>query len=815
MFGQWSLRRRLTLAVVSYTTLSIIIIVLLIMNIAVRFINEQTQAALTALNRSAAAALEGELASVETMARALGGVLDSQPDSILSLWQSASYSLRQSDTIIQRIGSLQPVNGGYRLNIFRHSAAASAPRQKNRVREIPAELAPFADLVVGESAWFYSADPYGTSRAPSLIYVLRLPGLRGYLWAEITFQRLGERLEALVADSAYPYGLSLASADEIFVSAGIGADTLATSPADRASLLASAAQSFAMMPGNPVYAGELYVINTPVMDGAWHLIGIVSEEDISDESDEELLQIVFIVLVSIFALGWLLDRFADSAITRPLVDLTSTAQEIGSGDMRYQVGYQQRGDEVGGLARALEDMKLNLSDSYDSLSMWSRTLEKRVADRTSELQVAQSEALNRASEIRAVYDASLSVVSEYYLNIILSTLTGRVVDLLHASYSGIWLVTEDRTGLQLVASTSDDAGTIGRTIGIHDGLAGKVVESAQSMVIEDYLHWEGRLGWVAPSIERALAVPLMYSGEPIGAVVAGRSADVGNFMADDARLLTLLANLVSPVVRSAQLYGQLDSAMQQANSANEVKTRFLASVTHELRTPLNLIINNLDFMRIGSFGKVNEEQRKRLDQTIRSAELLLYLINDLLDVSKIEAGEMQLYFQPAELRPIIEDALDSTLAQMDAKRAVSLDVDMPDTLPSVVMDARRIRQVLLNLLSNAVKFTPAGDVRFQIAADDEAVTFTVSDSGIGIPEDELPKIFEAFQRSTRAKAMGIEGTGLGLPISRHLVEAHGGTLTVQTEVGTGTTFTVRLPLVPPQTPRTSQRPLQLGAQVNL
>ena len=813
MFGQWSLRRRLTLAVVFYTTLSIIIIVLLIMNIAVRFINEQTQAALTALNRSAAAALEGELASVETMARALGGVLDSQPDSILSLWQSASYSLRQSDTLIQRIGSLQPVSGGYRLNLFRHSAAAAAPRQKNRVREIPAELAPFADLVVGESAWFYSADPYGTTRVPSLIYVLRLPGLRGYLWAEITFERLGERMEALVADSAYPYGLSLASADEIFVSAGIGADTLATSPADRASLLISAAQSFAMMPSNPVYAGELYVINTPVMDGAWNLIGIVSEEDISDESDEELLQIVFIVLVSIFALGWLLDRFADSAITRPLVDLTTTAQEIGSGDMRYQVGYQQRGDEVGGLARALEDMKLNLSDSYDSLSMWSRTLEKRVADRTSELQVAQSEALNRASEIRAVYDASLSVVSEYYLNIILSTLTGRVVELLHASYSGIWLVTEDRTGLQLVASTSDDAGTIGRTIGIHDGLAGKVVETAQSMVIEDYLHWEGRLGWVAPSIERALAVPLMYSGEPIGAVVAGRSADVGNFMADDARLLTLLANLVSPVVRSAQLYGQLDSAMQQANSANEVKTRFLASVTHELRTPLNLIINNLDFMRIGSFGKVNEEQRKRLDQTIRSAELLLYLINDLLDVSKIEAGEMQLYFQPAELRPIIEDALDSTLAQMDTKRAVSLDVDMPDTLPSVVMDARRIRQVLLNLLSNAVKFTPAGDVRFIIAADDEAVTFTVSDSGIGIPEDELPKIFEAFQRSTRAKAMGIEGTGLGLPISRHLVEAHGGTLTVQTEIGTGTTFTVRLPLVPPQTPRTPQRPLQLGAQV--
>ena len=812
MFGQWSLRRRLTVAVVLYTAVSLIVIVLLILNIAVRFVGEQTQDALTALNRSTAAAITGELRSVETLTYALGGVLDGQRDSILSLWQTASYSLRQPDVLVQRIGTLQPVSGGYRLNLFRRPLTVTAPRQKNTVRAIPAELAPLVDLALSESVWFYSADPYGTTRTPSLIYALRLPGTRGYIWAEITGPRLSEWLETLTENSPYPYGAVVTTAEQVFAAGGMGAAALTDPQADLLPLMSQAVTGYAMMEDTPYDTGALYVINTPLLDGTWNVIGLVSEEDVSDESDEELLQIVFLILVVIGALGWLLDRFAATAITTPLVDLTATAQEIGSGDMRYQVGYQNRRDEMGGLARSLEDMKSNLADSLDSLSMWSRTLEKRVADRTNELQVAQTDALNRAAELRAVYDASLSVVSEYYLNIILSTLTGRVVDLLQASYSGIWLVTEDRTGLQLVASTSDDAGTIGRVIGVHDGLAGKVVETAQWLVLEDYVHWEGRLGWVAPYIERALAVPLMYSGEPIGAIVVGRSADAPNFGADDARLLTLLANLVSPVVRSAQLYGQLDVAMQKANSANEVKTRFLASVTHELRTPLNLIINNLDFMRIGSFGKVNEEQRKRLDQTVRSAELLLYLINDLLDVSKIEAGEMQLYFQPAEVRPIIEDALDSTLAQMDAKRDVSREIVLPESLPTVVMDARRIRQVLLNLLSNAVKFTPAGEVRFTIAADADSITFTVKDSGIGIPEDELPNIFEAFQRSTRAKAMGIEGTGLGLPISRHLVEAHGGTLTVETEIGSGSTFTVRLPLVPPQTPRTPQRALQLGAQ---
>ncbi|WP_343419264.1 HAMP domain-containing protein [Candidatus Flexifilum breve] len=126
--------------------------------------------------------------------------------------------------------------------------------------------------------------------------------------------------------------------------------------------MSQALTGYAMMEDTPYDTGALYVINTPLMDGAWHLIGLVSEEDVSDESDEELLQIVFLILVVICALGWLLDRFAATAITTPLVDLTSTAQEIGSGDMRYQVGYQNRGDEMGGLARSLEDMKSNLAD---------------------------------------------------------------------------------------------------------------------------------------------------------------------------------------------------------------------------------------------------------------------------------------------------------------------------------------------------------------------------------------------------------------------------------------------------------------------
>ena len=208
-------------------------------------------------------------------------------------------------------------------------------------------------------------------------------------------------------------------------------------------------------------------------------------------------------------------------------------------------------------------------------------------------------------------------------------------------------------------------------------------------------------------------------------------------------------------------------------------------MTHELRTPLNLIINNMDFMRVGVFGEVNDDQRTRLDQTIRSAEHLLYLINDLLDVSKIEAGEMQLFFQPNELQPVLEDALDATMAQMDGTKPVALVAHIPENLPTVTMDARRVRQVLSNLLSNAVKFTAEGEVTFTVEANPDHIAFTVRDTGMGIPPEELANIFEAFERSTRAKEMGIEGTGLGLPISRYLVQAHGGDITGADRNGQG------------------------------
>ncbi|MEL6272818.1 MAG: HAMP domain-containing sensor histidine kinase, partial [Chloroflexota bacterium] len=240
-----------------------------------------------------------------------------------------------------------------------------------------------------------------------------------------------------------------------------------------------------------------------------------------------------------------------------------------------------------------------------------------------------------------------------------------------------------------------------------------------------------------------------------------------------------------------------DEAVREAQRANHVKTRFLASVTHELRTPLNLVINNMDFMRIGAFGDVNEEQIGRLDQTIRSAEHLLYLINDLLDVSKIEAGELELYLQPTRIYTILDDVLANTevlLEQYGKAGRVSFVTDIDEDIPEFPMDARRVRQVFVNLLSNGLKFTEEGSVTLRVTNRRHYIRVEVADTGMGIPDDELSKLFEAFERTNSAKEKAIEGTGLGLPICKFLIEAHGGEINVQSVLGEGTTFTFTLPM---------------------
>lgn len=817
MFTGWSIRRRLVIIAVGFSVAILVIVAVLTINSTGPIIAAQTESALIARNQNLANMLDSEMRALDASLETLAASVSSFSARTTPMLWSQAGSLMNRNPSIRRVGALLPFRDGYQVLLFSRPPVpeAKAPFARIYRQTVPADAWFAQGMDADGTRWFGPHPAFYATGGGDMITVTTPIQRRngetiGLLWLDVPLETLSEQMMALFrAQERFGYNLLIDEHNNIITGnalpVSVSGENEVAALRERADIRA-VLDTFAVQMDNLIAADDplnsqrdSFFIRSILPTNGWSIVSVLPTGLFQSALAQNRFQVILAALIGIFVLGILLYKFAQSAVTEPLTSLTLAAQEIGSGDMRYIVGHQDRGDEIGQLAHALETMKVNLAHSYEELSLWSRRLEKRVLERTEELEAAQKNAQQRAAELQAVYDASLSVVSEYYLKIMLQKLSERAESLLRAPYVSVWLMGEGGDYLQMVATTSEDRSHIDKAVSLDEGIAGQCVREQRAVIIDDYHNWHHRLGWIDDSVYHALAVPLLLSQQPVGALVVGRMEGQPGFDDNDKRLLSLLANLASPMVRNAQLYEQVDAAQKQAESANRVKTRFLASVTHELRTPLNLVINNMDFMRIGMFGEVNDEQRERLNQTIRSAEHLLYLINDLLDVSKIEAGEMQMFFQPTDLQPVLEDTIDSTLALIDATKPVTLQADIPEDLPQVTMDARRVRQVLLNLLSNAVKFTSEGEVRLTVKPVDGGVEFIVKDTGIGIPPDDIDLIFEAFERSKPSKHMGIEGTGLGLPISRYLAEAHGGQLRVESEVGKGSTFTFFLPLVPPQT----------------
>lgn len=237
---------------------------------------------------------------------------------------------------------------------------------------------------------------------------------------------------------------------------------------------------------------------------------------------------------------------------------------------------------------------------------------------------------------------------------------------------------------------------------------------------------------------------------------------------------------------------ELERARELAEQANQVKSAFLASMSHELRTPLNAVINFTKFVMRGVMGPVNEKQIAALNNVITSGEHLLSLINDVLDISKIESGSLSLYLQDVNMRDVIKSA-EKTAQSMLEDKPVSLEVDIAPDLPVLIADPQRILQVVLNIVSNACKFTDEGKIVISVRVENEEFLVSISDTGPGIDPDDYPAVFEKFKQTQTGLRQG-GGTGLGMPISKSLIEAHGGRLWIESAQGQGTIFKFTLPL---------------------
>ena len=290
-----------------------------------------------------------------------------------------------------------------------------------------------------------------------------------------------------------------------------------------------------------------------------------------------------------------------------------------------------------------------------------------------------------------------------------------------------------------------------------------------------------------------LSVPMLRDGNPIGAITVAAPRAVP-FPDKQVEVLKTFADQAVIAIENTRLFNEIQDKTHQLEVANRHKSEFLANMSHELRTPLNAVIGFSEVLLERMFGEVNPKQEEYLNDILSSGKHLLSLINDILDLSKIEAGRMELESQPFDLPAALDNAL-TLIRERAARHGLRLEVTVDPGLGEVKGEERKVKQVLLNLLSNAVKFTPeGGKISLSASLNDGMAEISVADTGVGIAPEDQEAIFEEFRQVGSDYARKREGTGLGLALARRLVALHGGKLWVESEPGKGSTFTFTLPV---------------------
>jgi signal transduction histidine kinase len=290
-------------------------------------------------------------------------------------------------------------------------------------------------------------------------------------------------------------------------------------------------------------------------------------------------------------------------------------------------------------------------------------------------------------------------------------------------------------------------------------------------------------------------VPLLREGSPIGVFMVGKRA-AEEYTAKQIALVTTFADQAVIAIENVRLFDEIQDKSRQLAEASKHKSQFLANMSHELRTPLNAIIGVSEMLR--EDAEALKQDTEPLDRVLGAGRHLLALINDILDLSKIEAGRMELHLQTFPLLPVIQDVA-KTIEPMATKNGNRLVMDCPVDLGTIRADQTRLRQSLLNLASNANKFTEKGTVTIAAHQGQENgrdwITLSVADTGIGMTAEQMGKLFQEFSQASSSTASKYGGTGLGLVISRRFCQMMGGDITVESEIGRGSIFTIRLPTI--------------------
>jgi len=491
-----------------------------------------------------------------------------------------------------------------------------------------------------------------------------------------------------------------------------------------------------------------------------------------------------LLLLAALGLAVVAGMFLARQMVVPIKALQAGAARIGHGELGQRISVKT-GDELEGLADQFNEMAGRLQDSYTDL-------EKKVETRTREL--AQS-----VNELRALGEVIQAVNSTLDLQNVLTTIVTKAVQLSGADSGAIYVFDDLKQEFLLRATHGMDQAMIAellkQRIGLDTSFIPIAIRQGESIHIPDIR--EEPPNPINAIILRAgyraqLAAPLTQRGQIVGLLVV-RRRDPGRFPKGTVDLIKTFAAQSGLAMQNARLFSEIDEKSHQLEAESKHKSQFLANMSHELRTPLNAIIGYTELILDNIYGEAPERMRQVIERVQTNGRHLLGLINDVLDLTKIEAGQLTLSLADYSLKEVVDGVI-IALEPLAVEKRLAFKAYLPARLPTGHGDERRISQVLLNLVGNAIKFTDEGEVAIHASAANGSFTVAVCDSGPGISQSDQVRIFGEFQQADNSSTRRKGGTGLGLSIAKRIIEMHNGRIWVESDVGKGSTFFFSLPV---------------------
>lgn len=507
----------------------------------------------------------------------------------------------------------------------------------------------------------------------------------------------------------------------------------------------------------------------PIAALNWYVIAYQDRGDVL-QVVQTSLQTTLMTGLGVLFLAGILAFVVAQVLTTPIIRLTMTVRQIAAGDLTVQAPIAAQ-DEIGTLTETLNWMTGRLRETLEDVQERGRMLQAsagvaRTASATLDLDTVLHSSVQQICEQFGFYHASVFLIEP-------------------GSQIAILQETTQETGAALKASRHQ------LEIGSRS-LVGTATATRQPAIAQDVasssLHYKQPL---LPETAAEAAFPLVVGHTLLGALDV-QSKQVQVFTPDVVTALQTLADQIAVAVQNARLYEEQIHTVARLAETDRLKTEFLANMSHELRTPLNSIIGFSQIMLKGLDGPLSEMQQQDIETIHNSGQHLLGIINNLLDLSKIEAGMMEISPEEVDMKPLVEITL-ATLLGLTKEKPIRVYDTLPELLPTVLGDKTRLRQILLNLISNAAKFTDEGEIEIAAAYDEQFVTLHIRDTGIGIAPEKQAEIFEQFTQIDNSNTRRYEGTGLGLPITKRLIELHNGTIHVQSWPGSGATFSFTIP----------------------